>query len=218
MRSCVTSILPLALVLASGCYHATELAAVWREPSAGPIRFSKPVTVFVTTDEGLRRAVEDQLVAKFPNATPSYRVMPNAADVDKNAIVQRMRDAGFDGAVTMRVVNVQDKVTYYPGAYWGDRYGFGGYWGSSWAYPYSPYYGGGYANVHQVVTIETQIYSLRDDRLIFAARSETTDKSNVGSLIRSVMRHIDKELKKEGMIAAEPRRPDGAPSAAVAGR
>jgi hypothetical protein len=202
MRSCVTSILPLAFVLASGCYHATELAATWREPSAGPIRFNKPVTIFVTTDEGMRRAVEDELVQKFPNATPSYRLIPKASDVDKATIVQRMRDAGFDGAVTMRVIDVKEKVTYYPGTYWGDRYGFAGYWGSSWAYPYDPYYGGGYATTSQVVTIDTQIYSLKDDRLVFAARSETTDKSHVGSLIRSVMRHIDKELNKGATIAS----------------
>ena len=60
----------------------------------------------------------------------------------------------------------------------------------------------------QIVSIETQIYNLQDDKLVFAARSETADKSKVGSLIRSVMRHINEELKDNGMIASSAPQPN----------
>jgi hypothetical protein len=177
--------------------------ATWHEPGSGRLNFNRTVAVFATTDESMRRSVEDELVMKFPNATPSYRVVPKASDVDKETILQHMRDAGFDGAVVMRVTEVKDKVTYYPGTYWGPGYGFGGYWGSSWAYPYNP----GYVNTTQIVTVETNIYSLRDDKLVFATRSETSDPSSVGKLIRSVMRHINEELKKNGQLASSSRPP-----------
>ena len=207
MRSRPTSILALVLVLASGCYHATHLSATWHDPNSRGLHFNKVVTVFVTTDEGMRRSVEDELVTKFPNATASYHIIPNAAGADKETILQHMRAAGFDGAVTMRVTDVSERTTYSPGSYWGPSYGFGPYWGASWAYPYSPY-AGGYVSTSQIVTIETQIYNLQDDKLVFAARSETADKSKVGSLIRSVMRHINEELKDNGMIASSARRPN----------
>jgi hypothetical protein len=203
MRSYLTSALPLAFVLAAGCWRRTEIVATWHEPGSGRLNFNRTVAVFATTDESMRRSVEDELVMKFPNATPSYRVVPKAADVDKESILQHMRDAGFDGAVVMRVTEVKDKVTYYPGTYWGPGYGFGGYWGSSWAYPYNP----GYVNTTQIVTVETNIYSLRDDKLVFATRSETSDPSSVGKLIRSVMRHINEELKKNGQLASSSRPP-----------
>lgn len=216
MRSRLTSALPLVLVIASGCYRATHLSATWHDPGSRGLHFNRVVTVFVTTDEGMRRSVEDELVTKFPNATPSYRVVPKAGDADKETILQQMRTAGFDGAVTMRVTDVSEKTTYYPGSYWGPSYGFGPYWGASWAYPYSPY-AGGYVSTSQIVTIETQIYNLQDDKLVFAARSETADKSKVSSLIRSVMRHINEELKDNGMIASSNRQPrEAAPQ--VAGR
>jgi hypothetical protein len=210
MRSYLTSALPLMFVLASGCWRRTELTATWREPGASTLHFNRTVTVFATTDESMRRSVEDQLVMKFPNATPSYRVVPHAADVDKGTVLQNMRDAGFDGAVVMRVTDVKEKVTYYPGSYWGPGYGFAGYWGSSWAYPYDP----GYVSTSQIVSVETNIYSLKDDKLVYAAKSETTDPKNVGKLIRSVMRHIDEDLRKARMIASSPRAPSD--SAAVA--
>ena len=52
-----------------------------------------------------------------------------------------------------------------------------------------------------VVSIETQIYSLRNDKLIWAARSETTDPRSVGKLGDSVIRHVMEELRKEGLVA-----------------
>jgi hypothetical protein len=60
----------------------------------------------------------------------------------------------------------------------------------------------------QIVTVETNIYNLKSDKLVFAARSETSDPSSVGKLIRSVMRHINEELKKSGMMASRYARPD----------
>jgi hypothetical protein len=202
MRLYLTATLPLALVLASGCWRRTELAAAWHEPSPTLLNFNKTVSIFATTDESMRRAVEDQIAQKFPNTTPSYRAMPRAAEADKNSILQQMRDAGFDGAIVMRVTNVSEQVTY-NGAYWGGAYGFAGYWGDAWASPYNP----GYVTTTQIVSVETNIYSLKDDKLVFAALSQTSDPANVGKLVRSVMRHINEQLKKDGMIVSAPAQP-----------
>jgi len=204
VRSVLASTLPLALVLASGCWHRTQLATVWHEPSPTVLNFKRTVAVFASTDEAMRRSVEDQLSMLFPNTYPAYRAIPNAAGADKSTILQQVRDAGFDGAIVMRVTNVTEKLTYSGAGYWGPNYGFGGYWGSAWAYPYNPGY---YVNTTMIVSVETNIYSLKDDRLVFAALSETSDPSDAGKLIRSVMRHINEELRKNGMIVFVPSQP-----------
>ena len=49
----------------------------------------------------------------------------------------------------------------------------------------------------QIVSVETNIYNLKNDKLVFAARSETSDPSSVGKLIRSVMRHINEGAEEE---------------------
>jgi hypothetical protein len=203
MRVYLTAALPLALVLASGCWRRTELAATWHEPSPTLLNFNRTVAVFVTTDESLRRATEDQLAAVFPNTIPSYRVLPNVASVDKGTILQQLRKAGFDGAISMRITNVSQQLTYtagYNGPYWGGAYGFAGYWDNAWAYPYNPYY----VTTTQIVSVETNIYSLTQDKLVFAALSQTSDPANVGKLVRSVMRHINEQLRKDGMIVMSP--------------
>lgn len=207
--------LPLALVLVSGCWRRTELAATWHEPSPTLLNFNRTVAVFVTTDEGMRRAVEDQLAAVFPNTIPSYRVLPNASSADKQTILQQLRTAGFDGAISMRVTNVSEQINYnagYNAPYWGGAYGFNGYWNNAWAYPYNPYY----VTTTQIVSVETNIYSLTQDKLVFAALSQTSDPANVGKLVRSVMRHINEQLRKDGMIVSSPALPSDT-TAEVAG-
>jgi hypothetical protein len=213
MRLNLTTALPLAFVLVSGCWRRTEMAAVWHEPGSAVLNFNRTVAVFATTDESMRRSVEDELAMKFPNSVPSYRLVPRAADVDKDHILPQMRSAGFDGAIVMRVIDVSERLTYQSGSYWGSPYGFGGYWGNAWASPYGP----GYVSTTQIVTVETNIYNLKTDRLVFAARSETSDPSSVGKLIRSVMRHINEELKDNGMIASSAPQPNGV-ATAQAGR
>jgi hypothetical protein len=186
--------------LLGACYHKTQLAATWRDPSAPPLHFQHGVAVFATSDEALRRSVEDKLASEFSNMTPSYRVVATVDSTTSRAdAASQLRAAGFDGAIIMRVTDVTLQPNYVPGAYWYDRpYGFAGYWGASWATPYDP----GYIVADKIVTIETQIYSLANDKLIFAARSETTNAKDAKALTDSVIRHIRQQLQKDGLLAA----------------
>lgn len=190
----------LAAAALAGCYHATQMAATWHDPSYRSLRFQHPIMVFVTTSDVLRRTFEDKMASKFPNATPAYRVLTNIDSTTNGAAVrQQLAGMGFDGAVIMRVVDVTDKLTYIPGSYWygGPYYSFAGYWGTAWGYPYDP----GYVTQDRIVSMETQIYSLANDKLVWAARSETTNPRSVNKLGDSVLRHVMEELQKENLIA-----------------
>lgn len=179
--------------------HRTELAAVWHDPAARPIAFHRTVAVFATTDGTLRRTIEDRLASKFPNAVPSYRVLPGigTSSADRASIVTALSESGFDGAIVMRLIGVNDKVTYTPGTYWyPSPYTFSGYWSLAWAYPYDP----GYVSVSTIYTVETEIYDVQSEKLIFGARSETTDPATMPKLVDSIMRHITDELRKRQML------------------
>lgn len=189
----------LAMILAgSGCMHSTRLAATWRDPSAPPLHFRRPITVFVTKSEPLRRTMEDKLAAQFPNAVPSYKVFGSRDLTDGASIRRGLAEAGFDGAIIMRVASVDERVTYTPGSYWygPPYYSFAGYWGNAWGYPYDPVY----VSEDRVVSIETQIYNLNNDKLIWAARSETTNPKSVGKLGDSVIKHVMNRLRRDGLV------------------
>jgi hypothetical protein len=199
VRITIPSAVLVAAVALSGCYHSTRLAATWRDPGAGPIHFRQPIVVFVSKDAVFRRTMEDKLASHFPNAVQSYRVLSDADMTDGTKVLHLLDKSGYDGAIIMDVVNVANVVSYTPGTYWygPPYYSFAGYWGTAWGYPYDP----GYISNDVVVSIETQIYNLRTDKLIWAARSETTDPKSVGKLGDSVIKHVMQELRKEGLVA-----------------
>jgi hypothetical protein len=199
VRITIPSAVLVAAVALSGCYHSTRLAATWRDPAAGPIHFRQPIVVFVSKDAVFRRTMEDKLASHFPNAVQSYRVLSDADMTDGTKVLHLLDKSGYDGAIIMDVVNVANVVSYTPGTYWygPPYYSFAGYWGTAWGYPYDP----GYISNDVVVSIETQIYNLRTDKLIWAARSETTDPKSVGKLGDSVIKHVMQELRKEGLVA-----------------
>lgn len=201
MRSKYVALLALPLAIATGsCYHKTQLAATWHDPQAKPIGFKKTVAVFVTKDEALRRSVEDRIAGRFPYGVPGYRILPHVdSTMSKDVLLAQLKQANVDGAIIMRVVSVTTDASYVPGTYWyGAPYGFVNYWNTAWAYPYDP----GYVVTDQIVTVETQVYSISDDKLIFAARSETTNPANAAKLTDSVMRHVMDALKKDGLVVS----------------
>jgi hypothetical protein len=190
----------VAAIALSGCYHSTQLAATWRDPNAERIRFREPIVVFVSKDDAFRRTMEDKMASHFANAVQSYRVLTNVDMANSTRVLNQLHQRGYDGAIIMDVVNVQNVVSYTPGTYWygAPYYGFTPYWDNMWGYAYDPM---AVASTNTVVSIETQIYSLHNDKLLWAARSETTDPRSVGKLGDSVLKHVVHELQKEGLVA-----------------
>ncbi|HEY4130752.1 MAG TPA: hypothetical protein VGM50_09040 [Gemmatimonadaceae bacterium] len=187
------------MVTACASGNTTKLAATWHEPNAGPIHFQKTLVAFVTKDETLRRSVEDKLAARVPNSVPAYRVLASSTAADSAAVRRQIRELGFDGAVVMRVVDVDSQVSYASGAYWyGAPSGFYRYWGNSWDYSYDPGY---VVDVDKIVSVETQVYSLSHNALIWAGRSETTNPKSAGKLADAVIDRVIDAMHKDGLLA-----------------
>jgi hypothetical protein len=67
-----------------------------------------------------------------------------------------------------------------------------GYWNFGWAQVYQP----GYLRTDRVVKIATTLYSLPDDRLVFASESETLDPASLRNAVREAAKAIAKEVRK----------------------
>ena len=159
-------LLAAGLALSAGCAN-TSIVSSWKDPSVSKVQFRKVVVIAPNRDAALRRSMEDELVSKLgPSlAVASYTLFPESALDDEQAIRKRIKDLGFDGAVVFRVVSVKREATWVPGTYGGPYYAFGGW----------PVYDPGYVQTDTVVRVDTNIYSVSDDRLIWAAASRTVD-------------------------------------------
>ena len=174
-----------------GC-ATTALTSTWRDPAVAQLSFRNVLVLAPTRDPSVRRVAEDELARRIKNAhaVPSYTMIPDTELGDSEAVRARARAAGFDGVVILRVTNVDKQATWVPGAWAGPPYAYTG-----WA-AYDP----GYMRVDTYVRVETNVYSLPEDRLVWAAVSRTTNPDSVRSLVKDTAKEVEKEMRREGLL------------------
>jgi hypothetical protein len=188
----------------SACVASTTFTSTWKAPDAQSVSpVGKTVAaLFVTREEGKRRAAEDilaaDLTARGAHGVASYTLVPNEQRGDVEAVKAKLKQAGVQGVVVMRVVGKDQQINYTPGyvapAYYG---AFGGYWGYGWGAVYEP----GYLTTDTYISVETLIYSLIQDKLLWAGTSRTSNPSNLDKLIQEIADAAAKEMIKQGFLA-----------------
>ena len=185
----------LLMALLSGC-ATTTFRSTWSDPQAKPVRFQRTLAVFMTPNEGERRASEDQLVQFIGPArsTASYTLLSRADLDDTDRAKEKVRAAGFDGAVVMRVIGERQEVTYEPPTYY--RGYWGGYHSRGWGTVYDP----GYLRTDTIVSVETNVYSLAEDKLIWSGVSETFDPNDTPRMVTEIAEAAAKQMRERGLL------------------
>jgi hypothetical protein len=185
-----------------GC--STTFQSTWTAPDATPLKFAGQLVVamVVVPDEGVRRSAEDKLVSELDargvTGIASYRIIPDAERSDRDKVKARLQQANAAGIVVMQVTRTSQQVSsvgpYYTPAYYGY---YGGWDGWGWD---MPAYSGGYLQIDTLVYVETLVYSLRQNKLVWAGQSETINPTRVDKLVHDVAKAAARELKKAGLI------------------
>jgi hypothetical protein len=188
----------LATMLLNSCGSSTSILNSWKDPSAGPIDFKKVLVIFITNNQSSKRAAEDALVheIKKAQAVAAYTLLTEEDTKDVEKAKVRLKDQGFDGAITMRIVGSSQQTTYVPGSYPAPYGSFYGYYG----YAYPGVYDPGYMRTDQLVRVESNVYSLTDDKLIWAATSSTMNPTSAPDLAVDVARECAYELENQGLL------------------
>jgi len=182
--------LPIVL-LAASC-ASTSIVSEWRDPSATTAHFGRVLVVAPSRDVAVRRSAEDELVQRIgpDRAAASYTVLADNELTDRARLKQRAMELGFDGLLVFRIARVQREATWVPGTYWGPYYAIGGW----------PVWDPGYVATNTVVSVETDVYNVLDDRLIWASRSRTYDPRSMRQLVDDVTTAVSKRMRKEGLL------------------
>jgi hypothetical protein len=188
----------LANLLLLNVGAGTKVTQRWVAPDVAKYRFDHILTICVVKDDGIRHMVEDSMAAqaKKGNALPSYNILEEADLRDKEQAKRKILQMGFDGAVIMRPLRVEDRVNYVPGSYPSYYGSFWGYYGWAWPALYVP----DYVYTDKIVQVETTIYSIKDDKLLWSSLSESTNPESARDVVAGVAKAIYKEARKRGMV------------------
>ncbi|MBZ5858995.1 hypothetical protein [Flavihumibacter profundi] len=197
-------ILPVVFaVLITACGPSTVIEKSWRDPNTTIVSgsWNKVLVVGLLKDETTRRVVEDQLVKRMKGkgvASYNYYVEKDVTEAKASGFKDKLITEGFDGAVVMRLVNVEKETSYVPGAssfppYYG---GFGPYYYNSWNSYYSP----GYYTTDKIYNVETNIYSFKQDKLVWSGITQTTNPSKTEKMFNEIADVIGAKMRSEGFL------------------
>lgn len=205
MRSItIPAILALAsCLLLSGCSN-TRFEHGWKDPEVKELCFAKLFVIAPYPDGGVRRQVEDAVrtaITQVPTVTSYQSVTSPDALKELPKVLLAAQQAGADGVVSVRLVSDRSELQYSPGmAYPASYYAMPGYWGPR--YGLAPM---GYAppvvTSSRMVAIETCIYRLSDNKLVWSGLTSTRNPDSLAELIRETAEVVRKRLIKDGLIS-----------------
>jgi hypothetical protein len=161
----------------------------------------------MSPNEATRRGAEAALAAELRkrgnDAVAAYSVIPENVVGDEEKARPYIEKSGADYAVVMRVTGQEKELRgsgpmYTGPTYMSPYYGgfYGGYWGWGWGLAYSP----GYLTTDTVVSVETTIYDLKTNKLLWAGMSETMNPSKADKFIKELVDEAAREMRKQGLI------------------
>jgi hypothetical protein len=194
--------LAVAAALSVSLAAKTKFSSVWQSPDAATISFAgkKVAALVIDKDDSLRVAGEEALVrelnARGMNGVASYRMMPKELAQDPVQAKTWYEKAGVEGVVAFRVVNDDRRRTYVP-ATWTSTYytSLWGYYGYGWGAVYDP----GYVRDQRIVSLETLIFSVPKNTLVWAGLSETENPKDGQRVVTEVVKEAVSEMRKQGL-------------------
>jgi hypothetical protein len=193
-----------AVLCLSACASGTTFISTWKAPDAKPVSAQgrKVAALVITGDKTQQRDAEvylsNDLTTRGARGVPAYTII-GFGHPDVDYARARFREAGVEGVVVMRVVGHDERTIVDPGGYSGSAYtSFGSYYGSTGV---SMSYSTGSVQTETEVAVETLVYSLTQDKLLWAGTSRTSNPAGVQSLINEVADAVSSQMARQGLIA-----------------
>jgi len=198
-----SALLLLTLATLTGGCSTARLASNWIDPAYTAGKFKKVLILGLAPQEGTRNMLEGRMVEEFKKqgveAVASTTVMPGDRQPTKDDVKAVVEGQGFDGVLISRLIGSRDEVSYTPPTYavpYPYYNGLYSYYGTVGPMVYSP----GYIDQYRVYTIETNVYTVRDAKLVWSVVSETFDPTNINKAVDDFVYLIADELHKDGLL------------------
>jgi hypothetical protein len=193
-----------AAALCLGACANTTFVSTWKAPEANRIDpVGKNIAALVIAADPNRRRdgevyLANDLTTRGVNGIAAFTLI-GLDHPTLDYARTRFKDAGIDGVVVMRLVGHSQTVIVDPGGFSGSVYGtFGSYYSS---YGMAVSYSSGSVQTDTEVTIETLIYSLNKDTLLWAGTSRTSNPEGLQALVHDVADAVANQVVKQGLVA-----------------
>lgn len=194
----------LAVIIAGtivSCSPSTQIVKTWQEPNATmqANATNKTLVIAMVKDETSRRVIEDQLVKRLnANAIASYTLI--SADMLKEASIdkfsEKLKQEKYNYVLLMRLADVEKETSYVQGTTTAFYGGYGRYYG----YGASMYSSPGYYTTDKNYFIETTVYSVDPDKLLWTGTTKTVNPKKIENAVNEIADVVSDKMKKDGFL------------------
>jgi hypothetical protein len=207
----------VCLLALSACKTTTtHISQSYRNPGYEATVFKKVLVVGVAQNEERRQAFENAFSAAIGEeggtAEPSWHLLPGAdTQLSEEQVHAAIEGGGFDGVLITRLLSVDKSKEYTPPKKYNNPhtryypagpaygYGYGGYYGF-YATTYAEVTEPGYFETSTTLKLETNLYSVATNELVWTAQSKTIDPESIDDALSSMTAAVASKLKEEKLI------------------
>ncbi|MEO0059403.1 MAG: hypothetical protein RLZZ312_1050 [Bacteroidota bacterium] len=198
----LTKILYTIAIIAIFSCKSTAVVSSWIAPNQ-EINLSKLKKVIVVVrfkSETSNRKAEDKMVQFIGKAgIASYNYLQSGFENKSLEVIKnKIKKDGFDGAISMRLLDVeQEKVAQQQGnRYYNGYRDFDNYFYQNQI----SYFNTDYYVTTKKYIIETNVFSIKKNKIIWTGVTETIDPNGVEQMIEDVANAVYKKMKIDGLF------------------
>ena len=165
----------------------------------------KPVSdilvIAITGNEHNRRTFERKFVAQLKSvgvdaiASEAAIKMPGNLELKKETILDAVHQNENDAVIITHLVGKEQEDTYTRADI--DRHRFFGFYRSRYRSAHSP----GYSSTSTTVRLETNLYDVKTEKLMWSGQSKTWSTDATGQIINDAIKTVISSLQKNKLIA-----------------
>jgi hypothetical protein len=208
MKIKIFSMLFMALIL-WGCGPTQKITGSWSDPefsSHGP--YKKVFVVVLSPNSNANYDLEAQmantLIARGFKVIRSTDIFPPkfsiTKDLTREQLTASITKTGCDAVLILALLDSKTVESYNPGTVYAPvNYGYYGSYYGYYNYYYPVVYSPGYYSVDKTFYLETNLYDLASDKLLWSVQSEARNPKDLNSWFKGYSTMLINHLKKKGL-------------------
>ncbi|UYQ92787.1 hypothetical protein MKQ68_22155 [Chitinophaga horti] len=201
-----------AMLVLAACSSSTKVTSSWKNQDAGALQPQSKVLVMalVPQKEGaLRSSMEQEMVLalkqKGVNAVSSVQEYGPQAfrNTNEKAALKQIRQRDIDQVMTIVMLDKAREKQYVPGRV---AYApFSPYYGRFWGYynwRFNNIYEPGYYTTNTRYFLESNLYDMRDRKMVYSAQSESFDPPSAARLAVVYSQKVVKDMVKQQLLSS----------------
>jgi hypothetical protein len=190
-------ILVLVVAAVSACSSSRPIGE-WRSDSFSG-KLDNILIIGVTSQSARRRIFEDTFVTGFAarkvNATPSYKLLASSLELNREIVEKAIEGKNIGAVLITRLAGFREKDVYQPSSDQDENLAYFSFSGKGLKQTDEGYY-----EQHLVLTLETKVYDVTSEALIWSMRSEIEDPAISRQAIQDQIKLTIDTLRKRRFI------------------